>query len=327
MAASSASWPVDGIVERVDARGLHGGDGPAGGAVVGVVGAHEAVLAELGDGLVHLALRLGRLPVGRVVLGADLHLALVEHRVRALLEELGVVVGRGAVDHHDGAAIGLGAELLDQRVGLQLTDLGVVVGVVVSDALAGDLPVVGEHRDVLGLGLGDDRPGGGGVNRVQHHHLCPVGQRRLGLLLLLGGVLVGVRVQDLAVRAELLDLGLEQRAVLRLIPGVLRLGQKQGDLAAAAGGGARRVAARSRVVVVAAARAQTERDAARDDDGQAHPAGGPTDHVRPPSSWPGEDPGPVRKPAPRADRRPTLCNDRHDVTRSRSRRRCGGRPR
>ena len=261
MAASSASWPVDGIVQRVDARGLHGGDGPAGGAVVGVVGAHEAVLAELGDGLVHLALRLGRLPVGRVVLGADLHLALVEHRVRALLEELGVVVGRGAVDHHDGAAIGLGAELLDQRVGLQLTDLGVVVRVVVGDALTGDLPIVGEDRDVLGVGRGDDRPGGGGVHRVQHHHLGAVGQRRLGLLLLLGGVLVRVRVEDLAVRAKLLDLGLEQRAVLRLVPSVLRLGQQQRDLAAAARLAASGVAA-ARIVVVAAG-AQSERENTR----------------------------------------------------------------
>ena len=66
----------------------------------------------------------------------------------------------------------------------------------------------------LALACVDDRRGGRAVDRVEHQHLGALGQRGLGLLLLLGGVLVGVRVEDLAVRAELLDLGLEQRPVL-----------------------------------------------------------------------------------------------------------------
>ena len=68
----------------------------------------------------------------------------------------------------------------------------------------------------------DDRRRGGAVDRVEHHHLDALGQRGLSLLLLLGGVLVGVRVDDLAARAELLDLGLEQRPVLGLVAGRLR---------------------------------------------------------------------------------------------------------
>ena len=51
---------------------------------------------------------------------------------------------------------------------------------------------------------------------------------------LLGLVLVGVVVGDLAVLAELGDLGLEQRLVERLVTGGLRLGQQQRDGAAAA---------------------------------------------------------------------------------------------
>jgi hypothetical protein len=56
-----------------------------------------------------------------------------------------------------------------------------------------------------------------------------LGDRGLGLLLLLGRILVGVRVEDLAVRAELAYLALEVRAVLRLVPCGLRLRQQQRD--------------------------------------------------------------------------------------------------
>jgi hypothetical protein len=59
-------------VGRVEAGGLHGGDGPARGAVVRGVDARDVVLAEGGDGLVHLVLGLGGRPVRRVVLLADL---------------------------------------------------------------------------------------------------------------------------------------------------------------------------------------------------------------------------------------------------------------
>ena len=86
---------------RVDAVALHGGDGATGGAVVGGVDADEAVLAERRDRLLHLLLRLVRAPVRRVVLLGHLVLARVDDAVRALLEQLGVVVGWRAVDHHE----------------------------------------------------------------------------------------------------------------------------------------------------------------------------------------------------------------------------------
>ena len=78
MAASSASCPVVGIFFGSTPARLHRGDRAAGGAVVGGVDAHEAVLAERGDGLVGLLLRLVRRPVRRVVLLRDLELALVD---------------------------------------------------------------------------------------------------------------------------------------------------------------------------------------------------------------------------------------------------------
>src|SRR5439155_7900338 len=49
---------------RRDAGALHRRDRAAGGAVVGGVDAHEAGLADRGDRLVHLGLRLVRAPVG-----------------------------------------------------------------------------------------------------------------------------------------------------------------------------------------------------------------------------------------------------------------------
>ena len=87
---------------------------------------------------------------------------------------------------------------------------------------------------VLGGGLGDDGAGGLAVDRVEHQHLGAVGEGGLGLAQLLGRVLVGVGVEHLAVGAELLDLGLEQRAVLGLVAGGLGLGQQERDLAALA---------------------------------------------------------------------------------------------
>ena len=57
-----------------------------------------------------------------------------------------------------------------------------------------------------------DRSRGSGVDRVEHEHLRALGERGLGLLLLLGRVLIGVRVDDLAVRAQLLELALEVAA-------------------------------------------------------------------------------------------------------------------
>src|SRR5215212_5592778 len=134
--------PGDGTGGGLDAGTLHGRDGAAGGAVVGGVHADEAGLAEPGDRLLHLVLGLVRAPVGGVVLLADLEAAAVEDAVRPLLEQLGVVVGRGAVDHHHRAALAVLLERVHQGLGLQLADLDVVEGDVVVDVGSRDQAVV-----------------------------------------------------------------------------------------------------------------------------------------------------------------------------------------
>src|SRR5207249_946384 len=60
------------------------------------------------------------------------------------------------------------------------------------------------------------------------------GQRRLGLRLLLGDVLVGVGVDDLTARAQLPDPGFKVGLVLLVVARRLGLRQQQRDLAAAA---------------------------------------------------------------------------------------------
>src|SRR5690606_5833060 len=97
---------------------------------------------------------------------------------------------------------------------------------------AGGEAVVRHHRDVPGLGVVDDAFGGLGVHRVEDEHPDALGEHRLGLRLLLGLILVGVLVQHLAVRAQLLELRLDERPVERLVPRGLRLGEQQADLEA-----------------------------------------------------------------------------------------------
>src|SRR6185295_1894419 len=103
------------------------------------------------------------------------------------------------------------------------------------------------------------------IDRVQHEHACALRDRGVGLLLLLVRVLAGVLVEDLAVGAELLDLGLEERPVLLLIAGRLGLGQEEGDrLPAAASVPAATAASARRGVVVAPACREAERQDGRD---------------------------------------------------------------
>src|SRR5262249_19545101 len=71
------------------------------------------------------------------------------------------------------------------------------------------------------------------VHRIEHHDLDALCDRGLALLLLVGGHLVGVRVDDLDLRAELLELGLEERPIGRLVAGGLRLREEERDLAPA----------------------------------------------------------------------------------------------
>ena len=72
-------------------------------------------------------------------------------------------------------------ERVEQGLALQLADLLVVEGDVVVNRAAGET-VVGDHRDVLGLGLVDDACGRLGVDRVEDQDVDALGQHRLGLL-------------------------------------------------------------------------------------------------------------------------------------------------
>src|SRR4051794_13245997 len=250
---------------RLHAVALHRRDRAAGRAVVGRVDAHEAVLAHRGDCLLHLRLRLVRAPVGRVVLLGDLQAAVVDHAVRALLEQARVVVRGRAVDHHDRAGLALLLQLGDEAGRLQLADLDVVEGDVVVDGRLGDQAVVADHRDLRLVGAVDDRGGRRGVDRVEDEHLRALGERGLGLALLLGRVLIGVRVDDLAVRTELLGLVLEARAILGLVARRLGLGQQQRD-------GARLApAAAARAAAVVVARAAPGSDRRRGGEGTERP--------------------------------------------------------
>ena len=231
--ASSASWPVTKTRGRIDRRALERRDGAAGHAVVGHVDRVEAVIAERGDRALHLLLGLVRAPVGRVVALHDLGALLLEHLGRAVLVGLGVAVGGRAVDHHD-VRVSSAFTRLHLHLGLLLADLERVDRHVVVDVGVRDQAPVGDHLHVRLLGSGHDRGGGLDVDGADHDHLRALGDGRLGLLLLLGRVLVRVRVDDLAVRAQLLHAALEVRPVLLLVAGGLRLREEERDRAAAA---------------------------------------------------------------------------------------------
>jgi hypothetical protein len=218
--------------ERVEAGVLDRRRDARGHPVVRRVEPDDLALAERGDGLLSLGLGLVRRPVRGVVLLADRHLA-VEHGVCALLELAGVRIGRSAVDHDDRTALRVAAllELIEERRALQLADSHVVERDVVVDRAARET-VVRDDRHVLRLGLADDRLRGLAVDWIEHEHLRALGQHRLRLRLLLRRVLVRVRVEQLAVRAERLQLLLEIRVVEGLVAGRLRLRQQQADRAA-----------------------------------------------------------------------------------------------
>ena len=256
MAASSASCPVVGRVFGIDAVALHRSDRAAAGSVVGGVDAHEPVLADGRDRLLHLLLGLVRAPVRRVVLLRHLVVAAVDDAVRALLEQLGVVVRRGAVDHDDVALGAVVGELLDEALALKLADLLVVERDVVVDVGVRDQAVVADHRDLRLLRAIHDRACRRRVHRVEHEHLRALRDCGLSLLLLLGRVLVRVRVDDLAVRAELLRLAFEVRTILRLVAGRLRLRQQQRDRAASAATVTTTASATGAAVVVVTARCE-----------------------------------------------------------------------
>lgn len=209
--------------------GLEGGDDAARHAVVRGVDADDLVLAERGEGARHVGVGVLRLPLDRVVLLADVHLA-VEDGVRTGLEELGVRVGDRAVHHDDLAVLGLLAERLHERLALDLADLFVVEGGVGVDRALGQA-VVGHDRDLGVLGPLDRSRDGLGVDRVHDEDVHLVGDHRVDLGVLRGRVLLGVGVDHLALAAgEVGDLLLDQRLVELLVPRGLVLRKKEADL-------------------------------------------------------------------------------------------------
>src|SRR5829696_8337300 len=143
----------------IDAVALHGSDRAAAGSVIGGVDAHESVLADGRDRLLHLLLGLVRAPVRRVVLLRHLEIAAVDDAVRALLEELGVVVRGSAVDHDDAALGAVVLQLLHEALALKLAHLLVVERDVVVDVGVRDQAVVADHRDLRLLRAIHDRAG------------------------------------------------------------------------------------------------------------------------------------------------------------------------
>ena len=95
-------------------------------------------------------------------------------------------------------------ERIDERRRLQGAHQLVVERDVVGEIAPGDEAVVGDHRHALGVRRCDDRHGRVRVDRIEDEHLGARGERRLGLLLLLRGILVGIGVEHL-VGAELGD--------------------------------------------------------------------------------------------------------------------------
>ena len=173
----------------------------------------------------------------------------VAGQIRELVGEdvggaVALAVGRPGVEdalhapdgHADGGGdvpvgVAVGRQLLRQSLTLELTDPDVVERHIrVHVGAVQDQPVIADHRDVLLLGQLNHRRRRGGIDRVENHHVGTIGQRRLHLAMLLRSVLVGVAVDHVAVRAEVLDRRLELRVIVGLVPGRLRLRQEEGDL-------------------------------------------------------------------------------------------------
>ena len=227
-AAIVASLPVTGGT-GIHARRLEGGDGAAAGAVVG---GHDAldVGAEAGDLAGRPFLCLRRRPVGRVELGQRLVAGIFQPLVDAVADQAGGRVGRRTVDLQHARAFGHAGALhvLHQRFRDRLADALIVEGDVVVGRLVGDRAVVGDDLDALRLRQLNEAGGRGGIDRVEHDHLGALRDHRVELLLLQRHVGVGVLVDDRAVGAELLHLGLEARKVVLLVAGRGLVGHQEG---------------------------------------------------------------------------------------------------
>src|ERR671918_610213 len=182
-----------------------------------------------------------------------------------------------AVQHHDPRS--LDVEALD--LGLQdlrhgCPDLDVVeADVGLSARAAGVEPVVLDDLDAGLLGQVDDGGARARVDADEQDHAGPVGDRLLGLRLLLGGIALGVddRVLDVGVRECLLE-----EAPVVALPARRRgaVGQEHPDAALAAAvppvtGGSARVARPFVVVATTAGRGKREHGDGEDDDPKEPP--------------------------------------------------------
>lgn len=202
---------------------------PPGRTVIRGVDTIERLVPERREGLRHFLLRFVRAPIWGVEFGDDFDLA-VQLTVRALFERGGVRVGGRAIDHHDSRRM-MRRQRDTKYVALHSTDGLGVEGDESIDCvgIANEAVVRDDHRS-RSVGALSQCACRNRVDGIDHQHLRAVGQSRLCLLLLTRGVLPSVRVQQLALRAELLELLLEQRAIGCLVARGLRFRQQQRHL-------------------------------------------------------------------------------------------------
>jgi hypothetical protein len=121
-------------------------------------------------------------------------------------------------------------DLVDERLREHRAKLLVIERHVVVGRDVGNRAVISDDRHLLRLGLLHHRRRGRRVHRVENDRLDALRQRRIHLLLLLGGVGVGVLVQHRAARTELLQALLEQRLVGQFVARRRRVGHEEADL-------------------------------------------------------------------------------------------------